>query len=136
MLLFPMTKKKTIDTAPVDSENFKLKTFEFPFRYALLIGCLLLVGHAALSQFKVYPLAKPPHSTVSKSKTKNQVARTQELVPRSLPFWDDFSWTQINKEGDTLANYPVDSLWAHNYSVLINNGLGLNPPSITVATFT
>jgi hypothetical protein len=128
-------KKKKTDTAQVDVERFKLKSFEFKSGYALLfVTLLLLIGHAVSAQFKVYPLPKVSQGTATKSKTKTN-ARTQDLVPRSLPFWDDFSWTQINKPGDTLANYPVDSLWAHNYSVLINNGLGLNPPSINVATF-
>ena len=32
------------------------------------------------------------------------------------------------------SNYPVDSLWVNNFKVWINNGLGLNPPSLNVAT--
>jgi hypothetical protein len=34
-----------------------------------------------------------------------------------------------------VSNYPVDSLWIDNYTVWINNGLAIDPPSINVATF-
>jgi hypothetical protein len=89
---------------------------------------------SAFAQLVVYPLPAKAGS-LQKRKSKNTTSRTQEISPRSLPFWDDFSWTQVDKKGDTLSNYPVDSLWLHNNSVWINNGLGLNPPSINVATF-
>jgi hypothetical protein len=90
---------------------------------------------SASAQLKVYPLPAGVDNKSQKTKSKNTTSRTQEINPRSLPFWDDFSWTQVDKNGDTLSNYPVDSLWLHNNSVWINNGLGLNPPSINVATF-
>ena len=90
---------------------------------------------AGFAQLRVYPLPAAPDSPSHKSKLKNTSARTEEINPRSLPFWDDFSWAPVDKPGDTTSNYPVDSLWLHNKSVWINNGLGLNPPSINVATF-
>lgn len=92
-------------------------------------------GNSALAQLGVYPLPSNPGGTLQKKKYKDITARTKEINPRSLPFWDDFSWTQVDQRGDTLSNLPVDSLWLHNGSVWINNGLGLNPPSINVATF-
>lgn len=52
----------------------------------------------------------------------NFEARTQSTSPVSLPFWDDFS-------------YKPDTLWSNRSSVLINNGIGIHPPSIGVATF-
>lgn len=100
-----------------------------------MIVCLLLASSPLQAQLRVYPLPKSSAPTPVKNKTKNTAARTQELHPRSLPFWDDFSWTQVDEENDTLANYPLDSLWVNNYTVWINSGLGLNPPSINVATF-
>ena len=100
-----------------------------------LILSLTLGLTSAFSQLKVYPLPAKSEQSSQKGKSKNTTARTKEINPRSLPFWDDFSWTQVNTKGDTLSNYPVDSLWHHNNSVWINNGLGLNPPSINVATF-
>src|SRR5690606_23435407 len=53
-------------------------------------------------------------------------ARTKSTGPLSLPFWDDFS---------TVAPGYPDTLWVHSNSVYISNGIGLNPPSINVATF-
>lgn len=88
----------------------------------------------ANAQLKVYPLPNTSPKVIAKPKMKS--ARTEELTPRSLPFWDDFSWTQVDQVNDTaLANYPLDSLWVNNYTVWINSGLGINPPSINVATF-
>lgn len=100
-----------------------------------LIVCILLASSSIQAQLRVYPLPKSSAPAPERTKTKNTTARTQELHPRSLPFWDDFSWTQVDQENDTLANYPLDSLWVNNYTVWINSGLGLNPPSINVATF-
>jgi len=100
--------------------------------YALLLTVFVLLASTGFAQLKVYPLprnAEPP----AQSKSKKNVARTQELTPRSLPFWDDFSWTSLDT-GDVKSNYPVDSLWVNNFKVWINNGLGLNPPSLNVAT--
>ncbi len=52
----------------------------------------------------------------------------------SLPFWDDFSFTSIAST-DTLLPSPLDSLWEQHALVWVNNGMGINPPSINVATF-
>ena len=88
----------------------------------------------ANAQLKVYPLPKTSPKVIAKPKMNS--ARTGELTPRPLPFWDDFSWTQVDLTDDTLeANYPLDSLWVNNHTVWINSGLGINPPSINVATF-
>jgi hypothetical protein len=59
------------------------------------------------------------------------------VIKRSLPFWDDFSFTPVNQVDIPLSNYPVDSLWVNvkNKTVWINNGMGLNAPSLNVATF-
>ena len=100
--------------------------------FVLLVSCVMLM-QPAFAQLKVYPLPGPAGS-VKKTKTKSSVARTQELLPRSLPFWDDFSWTNTAGLKDS-ADYPVDSLWVNNYTVLINSGLAVNSPSLNVATF-
>ena len=106
-------------------------------RYLCIFWALAmtLCASSVFAQLRVYPLPATSGKSLQKEKAKNSAARTKEINPRSLPFWDDFSWTQVDKKGDTLSNYPVDSLWLHNNSVWINNGLGLNPPSINVATF-
>jgi hypothetical protein len=102
--------------------------------YALLLIVFVLLAPATLAQLKVYPLPRTAEPSTTKSKSKKTVARTQELTPRSLPFWDDFSWTAVDNKGDTVRNYPVDSLWVNNFRVWINDGLGLNPPSVNVAS--
>ena len=111
----------------------KLQAHRHTFAYGLLLIIFTLVT-PAVAQLKVYPLPRTSERQPSKPKEKKTVTRTQELTPRSLPFWDDFSWTAVNNTGDTIANYPVDSLWVNNFKVWINDGLGLNPPSINVAS--
>ena len=91
--------------------------------FVLLVSCVMLM-QPAFAQLKVYPLPGPAGS-VKKTKTKSSVARTQELLPRSLPFWDDFSWTNTAGLKDS-ADYPVDSLWVNNYTVLNPGAVGVH----------
>ena len=126
------------NNARTDSTTIRFRTDSRRLRsgFCFFLATLaLLVVTTGFAQLRVYPLPAAPDNTSQKSKSKNASSRTEEINPRSLPFWDDFSWTPVDKPGDTLSNYPVDSLWLHNKSVWINNGLGLNPPSINVATF-
>lgn len=128
-----MTKKTKTDTV-VNHNWAKLHQLKFSSCQLLLL-VLVLVAPSAFCQLRVYPLPRTAEHAPPQSKSKHKIARTQELTPRALPFWDDFSWTQVDNKGDTLSNFPLDSLWVHNYSVWINSGLGLNPPSLNVATF-
>src|SRR5688500_1498851 len=111
---------------------------EVNFR-GLLILCFLLFSFSAFSQLKIYPASHTTtikNGVVQKKSGKSASARTQELVPRSLPFWDDFSRTPVYDKSDTAANYPTDSLWVEDSdNVSINNGLAIHPPSVNVATF-
>lgn len=61
-------------------------------------------------------------------------ARTSAaLTPMLLPFWDDFS---LNKfDGLRNTAYPNDTLWEYSQRVWVNDHMGINPPSIYVATF-
>lgn len=54
--------------------------------------------------------------------------RIQDTNPVNLPFWDDFSYT------DVLA-YPQESLWQFGKSVFLNNGTAIKPPTKNVVTF-
>lgn len=54
--------------------------------------------------------------------------RTTQLPAMRLPFWDDFSLVKEN-------GYANDTIWESSRSVWINDGVGINPPSIRVATF-
>jgi len=87
--------------------------------YIILICWLPLTAWA---QLQVYPLERS-NKIVN---TPSQAARVK-ADPLSLPFWDDFSFTQ-NK-------YPVDALWFNNKSVLVSSGQGINAPTLNVATF-
>src|SRR5687768_15455987 len=129
---FQMTNQAKINVIKSHRPG-KLDGQRSAFSHVLLLIIFLLLASTGFTQLKVYPLPRPAEPYTVKSKSKKNVARTQELTPRSLPFWDDFSWTSLDT-GDIKSNYPVDSLWVNNYKVWINNGLGLNPPSLNVAT--
>jgi hypothetical protein len=62
-------------------------------------------------------------------KKKSSSARIHSLT-MELPFWDDFSFVQ-----DSAHVYPNDTLYMSGKSVWVNNGVGINPPTIYVATF-
>ena len=82
---------------------------------------LLICSIPAFGQFTLTPL---PRNSVSNQSTS---ARTKEEIPKKLPFWDDFSFAK--------GTSPVDSLWQYGKSVWLNNGIGINPPSLGVITF-
>lgn len=88
-------------------------------RYVLILVIWLPI--TAFAQLKKYGPAHP----ASVKKQVVQQAR-QQADPLLLPFWDDFSFT---------TGHPVDLLWVVNRSVFVNNGQGINPPSLNIATF-
>jgi hypothetical protein len=116
-------------------ENFR--------KFSLLLIVLFATIGFSFGQLKVYPLPTPSPAKQTLQKQKSSNLRTQELIPRSLPFWDDFSTTitsitrdTLIENGDTLlTNYPLDTLWVESRNVSINNGLAIHPPSVNVATF-
>ena len=58
------------------------------------------------------------------TRSKTSTAARQNAL--SLPFWDDFSFS---------GPAPDSSLWQYGADVFVNNTLGINPPSLNVATF-
>lgn len=88
----------------------------------LVVTLVVLCSAAAFPQFTILPL---PAETTGKS---HQNGRTQALAPMPLPFWDDFSFT--NNPG-----FPHDTLWENSKAVSVSQGLGINAPSLGVATF-
>src|SRR5882672_11617267 len=76
------------------------------------------------------PLVKNSHSK-ERSNKNNRIA---QLGSMRLPFWDDFSFNNPHHI-DSLANFPYDSLWQYGRSIWVNTGMGINPPTIKVATF-
>ncbi|HCR55260.1 MAG TPA: hypothetical protein DIW27_12640, partial [Cytophagales bacterium] len=75
------------------------------------------------AQFTLVPL--PRENNTKKNRSS---ARTQELTPMPLPFWDDFSFSNS-------LDVPHDTLWESGSTVTLNFGMGINPPSLGVITF-
>lgn len=87
--------------------------------FALLVFIILTTS--ANGQLVLTPI----HKEIPKSGAADK--RTEDITPLSLPFWDDFA---------TIKNGVADAaLWQYANSVWINSGLGINPPSLNVATF-
>src|SRR5690349_16824209 len=84
-----------------------------------IIGVLIL--QVGLAQLVQVPLPRSPEKT-SQAKPN---ARTKSVL--NLPFWDDFS--------KGTSSIPSSDNWASGQSVWVNNSMGINPPSISVATF-
>jgi hypothetical protein len=128
-------------TSPFQKSRIAISQKENFRKFSLLLIALFSTVGFSFGQLKVYPVP-PPLSKQVIHKQKATNFRTQELIPRSLPFWDDFSTTitSITRDtlidnGDTLlTNYPLDTLWVESRNVSINNGLAIGPPSINVAT--
>jgi hypothetical protein len=82
-----------------------------------LILILFAFGFQTWGQLIVKPIDR------SSGNKKVTAARQNAL---SLPFWDDFSLS---------GPAPDTSLWQYGADVFVNNSLGINPPTINVATF-
>ena len=109
----------------------------FTIKTLILVSASVLVSYSpSLAQLKSYSLPARHSIVVPQKKAGEAAARTNQLTPKSLPFWDDFSFTPINDTTEATSNYPVDSLWVNNYTVWINNGIGINPPSLTLPLLT
>lgn len=61
------------------------------------------------------------------AKSNRSSARTKSITPLYLPFWDDFS--------TTAKPYPDTAHWVNSYTVWVNDGMGINTPTLNVATF-
>jgi hypothetical protein len=64
---------------------------------------------------------------------ENRSGRTKELAPLTLPFFDDFSKPYVNPALKEI--YPDTNRWENGYTVWVNDGLGINAPTINVASF-
>jgi len=91
-------------------------------KYGLLIFGSLLIASTSIAQLHIFPLG---HSSGGKAITSN---RTKAVDPLKLPFWDDFSFSE-------LTYSPSEKLWQSGSTVWVNDGIGINPPSLKVATF-
>lgn len=112
-----------MDRKVINSRNQK-KTDSNParsVRNTTAILVLVLLAFHVHAQLVEFPL--PSQGTRS---SKSMKSRTQAEDPTFLPFWDDFS------SSDTLLR---DSLWLYGNSVVLNNGVGIRPPSRNVVSF-
>lgn len=81
----------------------------------------LLFVIPGLCQLVIVPIQKEI------SEKKSSSARTQDITPLTLPFWDDFSAAR--------NGYVNPATWEYGQSVWINSGMSINAPSLNVATF-
>lgn len=86
-----------------------------------LIILSLTISYTGFAQLIIVPINK------ESSEKKKSTFRNQSVDPIMLPFWDDFSGVRSGK--------PNSELWEFGESVWINDGMGINPPSLNVATF-
>ena len=90
----------------------------------LVTFLLLILSHLSVAQFQRLPLPRMQGGTAK----QNGSGRTQQTPPLQLPFFDDFS-----KPHNQI--YPDTSHWEDSYSVWVNDGMAIRPPTINVATF-
>lgn len=65
---------------------------------------------------------------------KNNGSKRIQQSALTLPFWDDFSFNNPHHLTSS-ATFANDSLWQYGHSVWVNNGMGINAPTLNVATF-
>lgn len=88
----------------------------------LAILSLVAVSECAWAQLVRFPAhGDRPAQRVSAS------ARTKEVTPLPLPFFDDFS--------KPYGIYPDTIRWENSSSVWVNDGMAIRPPTVNVATF-
>lgn len=97
--------------------------------YAAFTLLLLTVSQLSLAQLKRFPATATSASQQERSNRQHASGRTEQTPPLVLPFFDDFS-----KPLDSGA-YADTTLWQSSYSVQINDGMAIHPPTINVATF-
>lgn len=95
--------------------------------YAAFTFLFLAVSQLSLAQLQRFPAEGG--SLHMRGSRQAASARTQETTPLVLPFFDDFSKPLAGGAyADTLR-------WENSYSVRINDGMAIHPPTINVATF-
>jgi hypothetical protein len=103
--------------------------FLFPMQATLV--CLLLITYSTISfaQLRVRTLQRSSTSAVR----ERSAARTKAVKPLTLPFFDDFSKPYSDPKLKEV--YPDTAKWVNSYTVWVNDGLGINAPTINVVTF-
>ncbi|MFM7855948.1 MAG: T9SS type A sorting domain-containing protein [Flammeovirgaceae bacterium] len=106
-----------------------------PFNTSFLCLFFLLLSNAQVifAQVELVPIWRTPPPEVSFKKNLPYARTSDATVPMLLPFWDDFSLNKFDPLNNTA--YPNDTLWEYSRRVWVNDQMGINPPSIFVATF-
>lgn len=91
---------------------------------------LFLLPFFSLAQIDLVPIERTPPAE-KKGSAYGRIASTP-LTAMKLPFWDDFSF---NATSSSNFYYPNDTLWENSRTVWVNDVMGINPPSVYVATF-
>lgn len=95
------------------------------YKLIVFLSFVFTCGVFTHSNAQLYTLDIDKSDVARKTKfTNNQ--RTEEDRTLNLPFWDDFSFSQL---------VPTDSLWKVGDNVEVSAGAGLNAPTINVASF-
>jgi hypothetical protein len=102
------------------------KTSNMRLFFVLISLFCSIEGWAQLVQV---PIVRKAEAT----KSNNDNKRIQQSA-LTLPFWDDFSFNNPHHLASS-ATYANDSLWQFGHSVWVNNGMGINAPTLNVATF-
>lgn len=109
--------------------NHNVRQVKYRKDYLLALLLILISAFSAEAQLRLQQL--PRAMPTSK---KNAVARKQ-ADPIQLPFFDDFSFTPVLTGESPTGGAVLLSLWdTASYSVYVNPGSGINPPSVNVAT--
>lgn len=91
------------------------------YLFVIFFTALHFCSYTSHAQFIEVPI---PHKKPSEPNFRNQ-GINQTASPVTIPFFEDFSG---------YTGLPDTSNWLNSQHVLVNAGLGLNPPTINVAT--
>lgn len=93
----------------------------------LLLFFLFAISHFSAAQLQVFPTQRSGVTAPAPKRSDTPGARTKAQPVLTLPFWDDFT--------KSYGPYPDTMRWENSYSVWVNNGMAINPPTLNVATF-
>ncbi|MFM8739747.1 MAG: T9SS type A sorting domain-containing protein [Cytophagales bacterium] len=114
-----------------DRVKAALRAPKYPHSTTFIL--LIVFCQITQAQIELAPIWRTPPPITSFKKEIPNGRTSAALTPMLLPFWDDFS---LNKfDGLRNTAYPNDTLWEYSQQVWVNDHMGINPPSIYVATF-
>jgi hypothetical protein len=97
-----------------------------------LIFCFLFSYGLTHAQLRKIPHERQTSATRQTTTARVSTTPQTQSAPShqvGLPFWDDFSFNLSSK------GHVNDNLWQVGQSVWVNSGMGINPPTINVASF-